>query len=109
MRECEDGNDLRSEIPDGGSGPARGIRQDVQASDPGNKASRLPERADPVQRERPRQHAGVARVGIEGASSSLAWHAASHALSRRRRRVANETKYGRLLPRRDDLKIAKVR
>ena len=46
---------------------------------------------------------------IEGASSSLARHAASHALSRRRRRLANEAKYGRILSRRDDLKIAKVR
>src|SRR4029453_2874216 len=93
-------------IPDGG---ALGIRQDVQASDPGNKVSRLPGRADPVQRERSRQRAGVARVGIEGASSSLGWQAASHGLSRRRRRLANAAKYGRLLPRRDDLKIAEVR
>jgi hypothetical protein len=40
---------------------------------------------------------------------SLARHAASHALSRRRRRLAKQAQYGRLLPRRDDLKIAKVR
>jgi len=69
-----------------------------------NKAGRLPGRSDFVQRERPRQRASVAGMGIEGPSSSLARHAAAHALSRRRRRLAKQGKYGRrLLLRRDDL------
>src|SRR5262249_43182592 len=40
-----------------------------------NKAGRLPGRSDFVQRERPRQRASVAGMGIEGPSSSLARHA----------------------------------
>jgi hypothetical protein len=50
-------------------------------------------RAHPVQRNRPRPRTGGVGMGIQGASSALARHAAAHTLSRRRRRLANEAKH----------------